>query len=373
MAINYRPDVTVAMAVAAYKKYGDYTKAAAELGVSEHLVRRRVKQNTATEHHAPPDGHVVKGVSTLYDADGNVSAQWVKTSVPDEQRFRAMEEAIAELVRDVPRYKPQKPSKHHLQHLANLYTITDAHVGMYAWGEETLGADWDLTIAEKVIGGCFSQMIDSAPPASVGIVNQMGDFLHTDGFKALTPGHGHLLDADSRYEKIVRVSVRILRRIVDAALAKHLTVVVNMLDANHDPVGGTWLRTLFQALYEDEPRVKVNTSPSPFAYYQHGQTMLGFHHGHMVKNPDLPLLFASQFPKVWGATSKRYIHTGHRHHVDEKEHPGAKVIQHPTLAAQDAYAARGGWLSEREAACITYHDKFGQVGRSIVTPEMLEA
>jgi hypothetical protein len=49
-----------------------------------------------------------------------------------------------------------------------------------------------------------------------------------------------------------------------------------------------------------------------------------------------------------------------------------KIIQHATLSARDAYASRGGWLSEREASAITYHTKFGQVARNTVTPEMLE-
>jgi hypothetical protein len=48
------------------------------------------------------------------------------------------------------------------------------------------------------------------------------------------------------------------------------------------------------------------------------------------------------------------------------------VIQHPTIAARDAYAARGGWLSERAAVAITYHARFGQVARTIVTPDMFE-
>ncbi len=48
------------------------------------------------------------------------------------------------------------------------------------------------------------------------------------------------------------------------------------------------------------------------------------------------------------------------------------VIQHPTLAARDAYAARGGWIAERAITAITYHRDFGQVARNTVTPEMLE-
>jgi hypothetical protein len=47
-------------------------------------------------------------------------------------------------------------------------------------------------------------------------------------------------------------------------------------------------------------------------------------------------------------------------------------MQHSTLAARDAYAARGGWMSERQATVITYHEKYGQVSRNTVVPEMFE-
>jgi len=47
------------------------------------------------------------------------------------------------------------------------------------------------------------------------------------------------------------------------------------------------------------------------------------------------------------------------------------VEQHQTLAAPDAYASRGGWMSGRSAKLITYHKEFGEIGRSAITPEML--
>lgn len=145
-----------------------------------------------------------------------------------------------------------------------------------------------------------------------------------------------------------------------------------MAEGNHDMASSIWLRAMFKALYENEPRVEVIDSELPYYYYEHGSTMLCFHHGHLSKNDALPLLFASQFAPVWGRTTKRYCHTGHRHHTEEKEHSGMTIIQHPTLAARDAYAARGGWISERQATSITYHTKYGQVARNTVTPEMVE-
>jgi len=49
------------------------------------------------------------------------------------------------------------------------------------------------------------------------------------------------------------------------------------------------------------------------------------------------------------------------------------VEQHRTLAANDAYASRGGWLSGRSASVITYSKKFGEVSRLTISPEMLGA
>jgi len=47
------------------------------------------------------------------------------------------------------------------------------------------------------------------------------------------------------------------------------------------------------------------------------------------------------------------------------------VERHETLAAPDAYAAGGGWLSGRSAKVITYSKQFGEVGRSTLRPEMV--
>jgi hypothetical protein len=132
---------------------------------------------------------------------------------------------------------------------------------------------------------------------------------------------------------------------------------VILAEGNHDIASSVWLRQMFAALYENEPRVTVDDSPLPYYAIEWGKTLLAFHHGHLKKNDQLPLMFATQFAEAWGRTTKRYCHTGHRHHLEEKEHSGMIVFQHPTLAARDAYAARGGWHAMRAATAVTYHRK----------------
>lgn len=318
---------------------------------------------------AAPEGYMLKGTSTLYDGGGEIKQQWIKTQ-PDLEKLRLMQEAAWRTLSEtlVP-IAPIKAPRHTEADLATLYTMTDCHVGMLAWDKEA-GENWDLEIAEACLVSTFTQMINAAPASAVGIINQLGDFLHFDSLRAETPTSHHILDADSRYQKVVEVAVRILRRVIEHALTKHKHVQVFMHEGNHDPAGSVWLRIMFAQLYGNNPRVTVEKSPNPYIAYQHGETLLGFHHGHLSRGlKGLPLLFAAKYPAMWGTTKYRYIHTGHLHHTDEKEHPGIKVIQHPTLAANDAYGARAGFLSQRQATSMTYHKTRGEVARGIFIPD----
>lgn len=316
---------------------------------------------------------IVTGRSTLKNIQtGEDMLVWEKESLDKQAAEEARQAAFDAMADALPRAAPSPAPVAVNDDLCNLYTFTDYHLGCLAWREEG-GADWDLKIAERTLIDGFRAMVSQSPKAHTAVINLQGDFLHTDGLVPATPAHGHILDADSRYPKIVAVAIRAIRQLVGLALDRHQDVRLIIAEGNHDESGSVWLRQMFSALYEEEARVTVDTSALPFYTFLWGETFLGFHHGHKVKNDQLPLLFAAQFRSAWGATSKAYIHCGHRHHCDEKEYNGATVVQHPTLAARDAYAARGGWIAERAAQSITYHRRYGQVGRVFVTPEMLAA
>lgn len=361
---------------------GTIGRAAASLGVSRSSVRtnlRNLQKRAAVRGWSPdhdmtkavPEPFVVRGTSTLYNHEGKPKLQWVKTRLDDERRHQIMLEAAQAMAETLPRVPPVPRPAETTAALCNVHTFTDCHLGMLAWRHET-GADWDLKIAERTLIAAFDEMLLRAPAAGTCVIAQLGDLLHSDGLLPVTPTSGHVLDQDGRFSKIVAAAIRVLRTIVDGALARHDRVVVLLAEGNHDMASSVWLRAMFAALYENEPRIEVVDTPLPYYAVQHGQVMLAFHHGHLKKPDGLPLLLAAQFPQMWGGTTKRYAHTGHLHHVAEKEFSGMKVVQHPTLAARDAYAARGGWISERQAACITYHAEHGEVARTIVTPEMLK-
>lgn len=331
-------------------------------------------QGWAPEHdmtRPAPDGFTVAGVSTLYGRDGEIAAQWVKTR-QDAESIRKMLEAAGEAMAEkLPRVKRSKAPTRTNADLANCYVVTDYHLGMLAWAEET-GADWDMKIAERLLVAWFAEAIRLAPSASIGVLAQLGDFLHWDGMDAVTPASKHVLDADTRFQKLVRVAIRAIRQVIGLLLEKHEHVHVIMAEGNHDPASSIWLREMLAAIYENEPRVYVEKSPDPYYCFEFGKTSVFFHHGHKRKPANVDDVFAAKFREVFGRTKHSYAHMGHMHHVEVKETPLMIVEQHRTLAAHDAYASRGGWMSGRDAKAITYHREFGEVGRVTVSPEMVK-
>jgi hypothetical protein len=183
---------------------------------------------------------------------------------------------------------------------------------------------------------------------------------------------GHVLDADGRYAKMIRVGILVMRQCIEAALAKHKTVRVVNVIGNHDETGALWLSVLLSILYQNEPRVAVETSPALFSYVEFGKTLIGLHHGHTCKPNALPAVMAADQPEAWGRTTYRYWYLGHVHHQSVFEFPGCVVETFNTLAAKDAYATAGGWRSRENMKAILLHKEHGEVGRNTVCPAMLE-
>lgn len=362
---------------------GSNSKAAKALGVDRRGIDRCVdkvmksaaKQGYSPSHdmvHPVPDGFFAKGVSTYYNDEGKPIGQWVKSQIDANRQREIIIETIKAMSEEIPRASVVKSPKKTIADLLNQYTITDYHMGMMAWHEES-GEDWDIKIAEDLLVAWFETAIKLAPNAKVGMFAQLGDFLHWDGLDAVTPAHKNLLDADTRFQKVVRVAIRVIRRIIFMLLKKHDEVYVIMAEGNHDPASSIWLRELFCALYEDEPRVTVDTGADVYYCYEHGLTSLFYHHGHKRKTGSIDDVFVSKYREIFGRTKFSYAHMGHMHHVDVKETNLMIVEQHRTLASNDAHGSRSGYSAGRDAKVITYHKEYGEVGRVVISSDMVRA
>lgn len=347
-------------------------------GISDRVIRIR-KAKLAKKgvghgrdvSHLVPDGYKIKGTSSLVDEFGNTKLQWVKTDTDAERQVELMEAVIEGMKSEITPVVPVKAVRTKRDDkLLNLYTVSDFHLGMLAWADES-GDDWDMKIAEDLFSRWFDAAFQKAPDAGTGVINLLGDFAHFDSLVAVTPASGHALDADTRYQKLVRYMIRMVRRVVDMALVKHKNVRLLIVQGNHDESGMIWLAEMFSTLYDNEPRVFVDTSPDVYKMVQHGKTTLFFHHGHKARFDAIEPVMIAKFRKAFGESVYSYAHVGHLHHQKIVESRNMIVEQHRTLAAKDAYASRGGWMSGRSANVITYSAEYGEVARLTISPEML--
>jgi len=355
-------------------------EAALKLGISRSALRDRLSTVNSLAarrgyspdndwHHPVPDGHKIKGVSTFYDEEGRPVRQWVKSQTDEERQFEILIERIESATKSLPKFKPTKPPASSDQNLLSLLTITDFHLGMKAW-KDSDGDDWDVKIARDVFLNSIHDMINGSPKSGVGILNQLGDFLHWDGLLQVTPTSGHHLTGDDRYSKLVELTINVMTEAVQIMLKRFGRVVVVQAEGNHDLASSVWMRKFIKHRFEDDPRVEVIDNEFPYYAYQHGDIMLGFHHGHRMKMAQLQKLFASEprFREMWGLCKHAYIHCGHLHHERVLDDAGATIEQHPTLAARDNYSSSHGYVSQRGAKCITYDKIEGEVSRITVRP-----
>jgi len=365
--------------LAAVQKHGSNTKAAKALGVTRQVVDKQMKSIRArtaskdpSEHlHGAPEGYSLKGVSAFHGKDGGVS-YWVKTDRDRQAQFKALIDAVENGLDSWKPYKRVKaPTGKHDADLLTQLVITDFHLGMLAWGKET-GESWDSNIARDVFLSAIHDMIEASPKSEVGILVQLGDFLHFDGLEAVTPSSHHILDAESRYGRLVEITMTVMPEAVKLMLEHFKKVVVVQAEGNHDLSGSVWIRKFVKHLFKDNPRVEVIDNEFPYYAYLHGETLLGYHHGHKAKKGDLPKVFSSEprFRSMWGQSTRCYIHTGHYHHEVKLEDAGATVEQHPTLASRDAYAARLGLVSNRGAKVHVYHKTEGEMNVHTVRPRL---
>ena len=177
-----------------------------------------------------PPGYAVKGSSTLYK-DGNVALQWVKTEADKQAQFDAMISRIELACEGIKPWKPVKQPKQVEENLLSLLVITDFHLGSYCWGDET-SEDYNTDMARDLFLSSIKEMIDSTPKSKVGLLCNLGDFLHWDGLLQVTPTSAHILDNDSRYSRIVDIAMTVMNEAVRMMLEKYEKVVFVCAEGN---------------------------------------------------------------------------------------------------------------------------------------------
>lgn len=345
-------------AVDAVAKHGGITQAADALGIPRQTLQHRYKAGVKAGLdealvHAAPQGHTVKGVSTLYRPDGEIAMQWVKTKA-DQPSFDQIAEMVAEAFSEFKGAAqiPTAPDATDNETLT-VYPLPDWHIGLLAWAEET-GENYDLAIARDTILPVMGRLIAASPPSQNAIVLGLGDLLHFDGYEPVTSRSRNFLDADGRYPKVLKTATEMVIATVDMALQRHEHVTVRILAGNHDDQSAVAVSLALGLYYHNRERVTVDDSPSRFWWHRFGKVFLGATHGDKARMRDLPLVMAHDRPHDWAASTYRRVFTGHVHNERSIEEGGVLVTSMRAPVAKDAYHSFERYRSGRSVYSETF-------------------
>lgn len=310
-------------------------------------------------------GEWLKGSSTLYDENGVIKLQWIKSDVPREQFLESYLKAISALTLNVPSLpKVSLPLKELNSECATLYISNDVHLGALMWDKES-GEDWNIDLAKKTLYAAYDHLFECSPDSEVGIVCDLGDLLEADNDKNMTPKSGNVLAVDSRYPKVLQVAYEALIYAVNKALIKHKTVYFYNIFGNHDLNTGHAIREIIRMAFKDNPRVVVDPSPSPIKYHQHGTVLLQFAHGDGMKMKDAGEVMAVECQDIFSSTVHRFSHSGHTHKDAVVEGRLCRSESHRNIAPLNAWAHHKGYRRQPGTMkSITYHKDNGEVSRN---------
>lgn len=297
-----------------------------------------------------------------YDDEGRKvgTTRWSKPRIEDDpaQWAEVLRDALSDAPKAVQVDRPSGPSD-----LCAVFPVADLHIGLLTDAEE-VGEAWDAETSQDAFADLFARLVDVTPGADTAILAQLGDLMHIDDQRNVTPQSGHQLDADARYFAILRRAVQAMRFAIDALRAKYPRVIYRGCRGNHDITAHHAVTLALAEHYRGIEGVTIVQSAGEFYVREFGSNMLVLHHGDKAKPERLVQFAAAEWPEIWGRTRHRLALSGHVHHETRKDVGGMAFESVGTIIPRDFHAHSHAYAARRGLVSITLDREQGEVSRA---------
>ena len=402
MGIKYTSDEVLLERYKAYMEHGTFRKAADALGLTERTMQRSAKEaakrgllgtkpvlpgykvaqitsqldangnvfresiKQKPEHgevHEVPDGHLIKRISALTNADGEVINKWI-ISEPEKNQFL---QACVDTFTDIEPIDilPHVPLSTDDDDLLSVYPVADVHFGLKVFGKDGTGDDFDMDIAEQRFKAHYLKLLHKTPQSGTALIPILGDFFHADDDKNMTPQSGNILEVDGPPVEVMPRGLDLILWLIQCVVSKHERVVIKVMRGNHDKNSWIAIWLALTMAYKDADRITVDQDPADYWFFRWGVNLLGFHHGHRIKPEEMAGAMVSECSSDYGECSFHHFYHGHLHHFRSIEHLRVIVECMRTLASKDTFHA-GKYQSGRGLISDTWDRNTGLEDRSFV-------
>jgi hypothetical protein len=252
-------------------------------------------------------------------------------------------------------------------------SIFDLHLGKLCWGPES-GTNYDSKIACSGFNDALEALLQRSAgiPVSRILFPVGSDLLNVDGMANETTA-GTPQREDGRWQKSFVASRKLM---VDAInrLREIAPVDVVVVPGNHDRERAFYLGDSLSGWFSRTGGVNVNNAPTLRKYFQFGKNLIGLTHGNEEKLHNLPLIMATEEPKMWAETRFREFHCGHWHHKKDihfqptQEFNGIRVRLIPSLCPADDWHRMKGYEGLRAAEAYVWDATQGCVASFSYSP-----
>jgi len=243
--------------------------------------------------------------------------------------------------------------------LMQAVVIADPHLAKYAWGRETGGVNYDLSIASRLVGRAAADLMawgDERRPA-VRYIFCLGDVLHYDNPQGHTSG-GTPQDRDTRMAKMLSEAQSVLCGLVERSATACETRVI-MVPGNHDRATTLTMQMVLAAYFRRSAGVSVDVEPTHRKYVEWGQCLIGLTHGDTARKR-LPSLMQVEQKEAWGRSKVREWHHGHFHReASTVTEGGVTIREHLSLSPPDSWHAIEGYVGAPRGMDTLLYDARG--------------
>lgn len=284
--------------------------------------------------------------------------------------------SLLQEIRDEPLPSPSPPphsSRRKSGPSGNLavYHLPDMHLGKLAQG-------WSLDEACEKIAATLDQLIGFArlhnPDQNLFPLGH--DLLQIDQEHVSRSGTLHTTTGGTPVERtdpwpVLFKRGRRLGSQMIQTLALEAPTHVQIVPGNHSGRSEFALGEVWDAQFARHGNISIRNENEYHPTYEWGKVGLLMSHGDTVCWENLPLLFATVHPELWGRTKSREILTGHKHISKARavgsyeEMSGATLRISPSLSPQDAWHGKFGYNSLPGAEVFVYNEDHGLIAHYI--------
>lgn len=188
-----------------------------------------------------------------------------------------------------------------------------------------------------------------------------GDLLNMDSFSGTTTS-GTPVDNGMRAQDAYKSAFDALHWSISfiKQFCENLHVVY--VPGNHDRLSSYHMAHALSKCFDtDEHNIYFDIEYSERKVVTYGNNFFAFEHGDVSKK-NTALVYATEFPKSWGATKYRTCYTGHFHSkkttefVTENEHNGFSIKHLPSLCSTDYWHYHNKYVGSKRQAIMEIHD-----------------